>query len=98
MKIEKSSPKLANSNINQIEEISKKSKHYIFRLKKILKMPKYLLWLLYCEYQGMYKNRVKNDIKNFEIPVLVSCKRGNPNLGKIQNKMYILNFFHSVFC
>ena len=24
--------------------------------------------------QGMYKNRVKNDRKNFEIPALLSCE------------------------
>ena len=27
--------------------------------------------------QGMYKNRVENDRKSFEIPALLSCKRGN---------------------
>ena len=33
---------------------------------------------------GMYKNRINNGRKVFEIPALLSCKRGNPEL-KIQN-------------
>ena len=39
----------------------------------------------------MYENREKNDRKVFEIPALLSCKRGNPEL-KIQNNIYILDF------
>ena len=31
--------------------------------------------------QGMYKNRVKNDWKKFEIPALLSCEQGNPEWG-----------------
>ena len=28
--------------------------------------------------EAMYKNRVKNDGKSFEIPALLSCEGGNP--------------------
>ena len=30
-----------------------------------------------ADNQGMYKNRVENDIKFFEIPTLLSCEREN---------------------
>ena len=46
--------------------------------------------------QGRYKKRVKNDGFFFEIPTLLSCKRGNPaenRVGKFKIYMYvILNF------
>ena len=42
----------------------------------------------------MYKNRVENDGKLFEIPALLSCKRGNATEnGAKKFKIYvILNF------
>ena len=39
----------------------------------------------------MYKNRVKNDRKCFEIPALLSCKRGNlAENGSGKFKIYII--------
>ena len=32
---------------------------------------------VYHLYQGMYKNRVENDRKFYEIPALLSCEWGN---------------------
>ena len=29
------------------------------------------------EIQGIEENRIKNDIKHFEVPALLSCERGN---------------------
>ena len=44
----------------------------------------------------MYKNRVENDIKQFEIPTLLSCERGNSAENRVGKfKIYtnvILNF------
>ena len=39
-------------------------------------VPIYYLWDRGL-YQGMYKNRVKNDRNIFEIPAPLFCKRGN---------------------
>ena len=50
---------------------------------------------LYSPDQGMYKNRVENNIKKFEIPALLFWKRGNSaenREGKLKNNNVILNF------
>ena len=48
----------------------------------------------------MYKNRVKNDRFFFEIPALLSCKRGNPaenEAGKLKKNICYFEFAHSGF-
>ena len=40
----------------------------------------------------LYKDRVENDRKCFEIPALLSCEWESPESGKIQNNIYVLNF------
>ena len=45
--------------------------------------------------QGMYKNRVKNDIILFAIPALLSSERGNPEW---ENSIYIYIYCSVVFC
>ena len=48
--------------------------------------------MTYDTNQGMYKNRVENDRKKFEIPALLFCEWGNSaenETGKIQN-IYML--------
>ena len=44
---------------------------------KLLKYRDHFHFITYY-YQGIYKNRVKNNRNFFEIPALLSCKRGNP--------------------
>ena len=54
----------------------------------------------YYMQEGMYKNRVKNDRKYFEIPTLSSCERGNPaenGAGKIKSYICYFEFSHSGF-
>ena len=47
--------------------------------------------------QGMYKNRVKNDIIFFENLALLSCDLGNPEQENSKQHIYF-EFCFSVFC
>ena len=53
--------------------------------------------MLHSSIYTIYKNRVKTDRKNFEIPTLLSSKQGNPKREKIQNNIYDFEFSHSGF-
>ena len=50
-----------------------------------------LLQTLKWDTQGMYKNRVKNDRKIFEIPALLSSQQGNPER---ENSLLYIKFWN----
>ena len=48
-------------------------------------------------HQGMYKNWVKNNRNNCEIPALLSCKQGNPERETSKLFVYYFEFSRSGF-
>ena len=55
----------------------------------------YLTSVMVVVFQGVYKYRIKNDVISFEIPILLTWKRGN-SAGKF--KLFVLFWiFHSGF-
>ena len=55
----------------------------------------YLTSVMVVVFQGVYKYRIKNDITSFEIPILLTWKRGN-SAGKF--KLFVsFRIFHSGF-
>ena len=52
--------------------------------------------ILNRKLQDMYKNRVKNDIKDFEIPALLSSQRGSQDKVEVISKLF-MSFFTLFF-
>ena len=61
-----------------IEKNTKIAKHNLVIMGLPTYFVKYKVQIFSCLSQGMYKNKVKNDRKNFEIAALLFSQWGNP--------------------